>query len=164
MSIVFSLLNMFNLRLYNTETIWYSLSKFGHIHRCDIDYIDHQLCGITILVPPVCLTAGGNLCQCQYKASNYIWRTSRDFSRPSNKLVWSTITFVLSQSTIRLGSANFSLVPMAVWHQSGSHANQYPACNHCVLSSWSFSERDVENYWSCTRCHRKSSTSCLWEQ
>ena len=84
----FSLLNVFNLRLYNTATIQYSLSKFGQIHRCDIDYIAHQLCGITILVPPVCFTAGGNLCQCQYKASNYIWRTSRDpltnlYGRPS---------------------------------------------------------------------------------
>ena len=84
----FSLLSMFNLRLYNTATIQYSLTKFGHIHRCDIDYIAYQLCGITILVPPVCFTAGGNLCQCQYKASNYIWRTSRDpltnlYGRPS---------------------------------------------------------------------------------
>ena len=41
-------------------------------------YTTRQLWGITLLVPPFCLTEGGNLCQRQYKALANIYNTSCD--------------------------------------------------------------------------------------
>ena len=76
----------------------------------------------------------------------------------------------------------FSVAPKAVWthlcwshsavscrciqitisSQNGNHYNQYSAFHYwkycSVLRSWAFSEGDVVNYWSVTRCHLKSYT------
>ena len=66
---------------------------------------------------------------------------------------------------------------VTISNQSGNHAKQYPAaCNYwkycSVLRSWAFTEADVNNYWSVTRCRlkvlgraRESSrrTQGLWE-
>ena len=84
--------------------------------------------------------------------------------------LWSTITYVQSQSTIFLEVLISPIVPKAVrricvdrirlWavisckllNQSSNHVNQYLTCNHwkycSVLRSSAFSEEDVENYWS----------------
>ena len=99
-----------------------------------------RLCGITLLVPPLCLTDCGNLCQCHDKALGNVQKTSRE---PMKNFLWSTITYVQPQPAFFLGSA-----PKAVWHicvdhylavsrrcmqitisnQNGNHANEYPVC------------------------------------
>ena len=125
-------------------------------------YTACQLSGITLLVLPFCLTAGENLYQCQYKAIDNIWKTSRG---PLIKFYCRPSTAVLSRSAFFLGSAAvlqlfhmqlgaFMLItfscepsPNANYHPkpSGNHANQYPACNYwkyrSVLTSWSSKER-----------------------
>ena len=104
-----------------------------------IRYTARQLCGITLLVPPLFFIAGGNLCQCQYKALDDIQKTFRD--------PWQTfmliITFFLSRLAF-LGSADFPKCPkgivvrlcwshsgvshrcmqITIWNQSGNHANK----------------------------------------
>ena len=39
-------------------------------------YTDRQLCEIILLVQAFCLTADGDLWQCQYKVADNIWTTS----------------------------------------------------------------------------------------
>ena len=54
--------------------------KFTANIQCSVTqtYTARQSCRITLLVPPFCLTAGGNLCQRQYKVLANIYKTSRD--------------------------------------------------------------------------------------
>ena len=55
---------------------------------------------------------------------------------------------------------------ITITNQSGNHSNQYPVCNYWKYCSvLRFSKRNVENYWSVTRCHLKSAMlSGSWEQ
>ena len=52
-------------------------------------------------------------------------------------------------------------------NQSGNHANQYPAYIYwiffSILTSWSFSKGNAENYWSITRC-RVRKTNVLTQE
>ena len=141
--------------------------------------------GITWLVRSFCLTAAGNLFLRLYKAPNNIWKIPWDpltkfYSWPSlfsshNKpfLVWSTdfpdchkgsvASLCWSHPVVRRGC-----VQIIISNRRGNHANQYPACNYWIycslLRSLAFSEGDIHNYWSITRCHLKSPTLCSWEQ
>ena len=105
-------------------------------------YTARQLCGITLPVPAFCLTTGEKSRSASFQGP---WHYSKDLSLPSGKLLWSTITYVQSQSTIFLGSVDFSnrpkeSVPHLCWshsvvsrrymqitklNYSGNHVNQY---------------------------------------
>ena len=62
-----------------------AVSKYSRVPLC---YIARQMYGITLLVPPFCLTAVWNQCQCKHKAPENILKNIRDpltklFGRPS---------------------------------------------------------------------------------
>ena len=110
----------------------------------------------------------------------------KDLSRPSDKVLWSTITFVQSCSAFSVRTLLFRIAPKTVcpiyvkliqhWSvavcklpyeaKGGSHANQYPACNYwnyySVLWSRAYSHTDVEHYWNITGCHFKSPAPGFW--
>ena len=112
-------------------------------------YTAHQLCGITLLVPPFCLTAGRNPCQCQYEAFTIstrplvlLWQTLMDdhhfcpvqvslLSREGwfpHLLRSQYGAFVLISS-----SCGRHYMQITIPSQSVNHANQYPACNYWKL-------------------------------
>ena len=145
-------------------------------------YTARQLYGIALLMPPLCLTAGGNLWQYHHKALGI-------HKRP---LVTPLTNFMVDH---HLCAIPVSLLPRECWYpqlpqrQCGTfawitfscepslYANGHlkPKRQSCqpisslqllrccsVLMSWVFSEGDVENYWSATRCHLKSPAPHLW--
>ena len=119
-------------------------------------YTDHQLGGITLLMPPFCLTVGGNLWQCNVniRPRQYI----KALLRPPDKLLWSIIIFVQSRPAFFPGSSDPPFCPTLsvanlFWSQSyasrhcmhitnsnqyNNHANRYP-----VSQYW--------KYWSVDR-------------
>ena len=60
------------LNFIHTECIW------RHHGSESTTYTASQLSGIPLPVPPFCLAAGRNLCQCQYKSPGDIQKTSLD--------------------------------------------------------------------------------------
>ena len=135
----------------------------------------HQMSGISLLVPPFGFTVGGNLCQCQYKASGKIWMTSR---APLTKF------YVQPSLLSSPGRPSFSgvlispLALKAMWCIYVDHIQLWvvAVCNslsqikvaimwtsirpviikkYCsVVRSRAFSfSGDVENYGSVARCH-----------
>ena len=108
------------------------------------------------------------------------WQYLKELLRPSEKLLCSIITFVLSWTAFFLRSVDFLNCPkgsvahlcwsfsvvsrrcvhITIWNQSGNLSNQYQFCDYCkywsVIKCLAFSERDFENCWrSVTRCHLK---------
>ena len=157
--------------------------------RCNIYFIAEylyytasQLYEITLLVPPFCLAVGWNLCQYQYNVPENISKTSRDpltnfYGRskllfcpgqPSISVCWFPQLSQRQCGAFPLITFSRHGVQVTLSNQSDNYANQYPVCNYwkyfSVLMSWAFSEGDVKNYWSVTRCHLNISTSCWWEQ
>ena len=65
-------------------------------------------------------------------------------------------------------SCELSLCAQCHLKQIGNYANQYPVCSYWIycsfLGSWAFSEGDLENYWSVTRCHLKRFMPCSWKE
>ena len=142
--------------------------------------------GITLLVPSFCLTAGGNLCLCQYRALEIL-------KRPLATL-WQT--FMVDHHfgpvpTSLLSPACWfpQFAPWAVWHICVDHIQLWAvvACklpsqtkevivpinnrpviikNIVQLSGFGRVLRggDNENHWSVTRRNVKSPTPCSWEQ
>ena len=84
-------------------------------------YTTRQLCGIILLVRTFSITARGTLSKCQYKALGNIQKT---ISRPSDKVLWSIITFVQSSFSGVLTSkiaTKVSVAHLGWWHSVASY-------------------------------------------
>ena len=97
---------MFNLHLCNTAAIWYSLSKFGHMHLCGLDYKCFQShccncisfgCTVTIIC--------GNACHGPHNNSLYLGSKHMEFD--SLRLVKREAGFPNSRRAL-IGSTNLT--------------------------------------------------------
>ena len=145
--------------------IWYELHKWATAilksisdgsRPKEIYYTALQLYGITQLMWLLCLTAGGNLCQ-------YL----KELLRPSDKLLSSTITFVLPRSTLFLGSAHFSKckLPSPI-NVTNMLTNIWPVIvkNIIWFSGLVLSQRKKSRITGVSRGAHKSPVLRLWEQ
>ena len=159
--------------LNGTKTINYNkyVPLFG-VNSFDIN-LEHleqkscttrQLYGITQPMLTLWLTAGENLCQCQWKLIDNIWEASCDpltkfNGRPSFFPVPVRISpekadspncskgSSLSHLWWSRSAVNCCCMQFTIRNQSGNHANQYPALsywNYCsVLRLWAFHQRKM---------------------
>ena len=158
-------------------------TMYTPFHCCAHTYTGRQLYGITLLTPPLCFTAGGNLCQCQFKSPGNILKLSLGslitvYGRPS--------LYACSGQSFFLKSADFPNCPkismahfcwlhsflsrrcmtITISNQSRNHANHYPDDNHwkycSFLSSLPFAERDPSPA-STTIMGMTEFSSCCWK-
>ena len=125
---------------------------------------------------------GGNLCQCQYKATYTIYETSRDplinfYGRPLFLSGSGQHSFwrVLISPIAPKGWRRFCVEHIQLWAVAVCELPsqtkvaimptcQHPACNYwkfwLVLRYWPFLEGyfDNEDYWVYTMCHQKGPT------
>ena len=99
------------------------ISRRGHneILYSNLNYIARKLCGITLLMQKVCLTASGNLFQCQFEAN---------IRNAICNVFMVGHHFVSSRPVFFFGGADFHDCPKgSVAHLCWSHS----AMSHCCM-------------------------------
>ena len=101
--------------------------------------------GFFLLVPPFCFRDDRNLYQFQYKSPDNIQRPPAT----SDKLLWSTITFVLSRAVFFLGSADFPNCPKGfVAHLCWPHSAINRRCMEITITNQSGKHAKSWVFWS----------------